>query len=127
MRYSDEAHNRIMALLERRMKDFLRSDWGGMDSWKRSAARLAHKAYDEAKFVEYIQSLGGSLVENPYPPRDDDVDDDEWDDLCERRLQEIEAQTGMFPSYLPHQCGRYRACLLPHDLVARILVLGMFP
>lgn len=127
MRYGDKAHNEIMALLERRMKDFLRSDWGGMSEWERCFARMDNRSYDEERFVEYIRSLGGSLIEDPYPPPNDEIDDDEWDKYSERNLQEIEARTGMFPSYLPHSCGPYKGCLLPHDLVARILILGTFP
>lgn len=98
-----------------------------MSDWERCFTKMDNRMYDEARFAEYILSLGGSLIKNPYPPSNDEVSDDEWDEISERNLMEIEAQTGMFPSYLPNRCGEYQGCLLPHDLVEKILVLGTFP
>ena len=127
MRYSDSAMNKVMALLEKKTEEFRSIGQccnGRSSKW---SDIYNPKNYDENKYKEYIGSLGGHLFENPYPNDNDGLDDEEWDALCDRRLSEIEAVTEMFPVLLPHRCCNYQACLLPHDLVDKILVLGMFP
>lgn len=118
MRYSDEILNKIMPLLEKKMEGF-RARWSGFE---------VPGVYDEDKFRKYIHSVGGSLVmEDFYPENDDDMDDGEWDRLCDHHSIKMEERTGMFPVLLPHRCGRYVGCLLPHELVSKILALGFFP
>lgn len=117
MKYSDEILNKVMPLLEERMEGFKTGrtifDSEGM--------------YDEKRFLEYVNSLGGSLVEDFYPKDDDDMDDGEWDRHCDHHWIKMEERTGMFPVLLPHECGRYVGCLLPHELVGKVLALGFFP
>jgi len=117
MKYSDEILNKIMPLLENKMEGFRTGrkyfDPEGM--------------YDERRFREYIHSVGGSMMEDFYPEDDENVDDEEWDRRCDHHWIKIEEHTGMFPVLLPHQCGRYVGCLLPHGLVSKILALGFFP
>lgn len=119
MKYSDAALNLVMALLEKKMKEFRNPGWTAWDDYD--------KKWDVEGIRTYIENLGGSLFENPYPPQSDSMDDEEWEALCDRRLAEIEAETGMFPVLLPHRCGKYQACLLPGETVGRILALRMFP
>lgn len=129
MKYSDKNLNQIMPILEDKMKSFrtgltIIDLFAGTDPQSPLRTGLL---YDEKRFLKYMRSLGGSLVEDFYPEDDDDMDDEEWDRHCDHHWIKMEERTGMFPVLLPHQCGRYKGCLLPHELVDRILVLGFFP
>lgn len=117
MRYSDETLNKVMPILEEKMEGFR----------TRRSYFDPQGMYDEDEFRKYIHSVGGSLVEDFYPEENEDLDDGEWDRLCDHHWIKMEERTGMFPVLLPHRCGKYRGCLLPHELVSKILALGFFP
>lgn len=85
----------------------------------------------DARFVEYIRSLGGLLVKEDYIYFDDGdlvfEDEAKWVELFEKHLSEIEAKTGMIPFVLYFPLEGYEGCLLPRDLAEKVLLLGTFP
>lgn len=129
MRYSEELLDKLMSIFHKKTQEFLNPDWHKLSEWERCISGMSDRKWSVQRLQNYIESIGGSLVEDPYPQREDklEIDDDEWEKLCVKERKKLADETGMFPLLLPQQMGGYRACLLPPEFVDKVLVLGEFP
>lgn len=129
MRYSEELLEKLMSIFFKKMQEFLNPDWHKWSEWEKCASGIFERKWSVRRLRNYIESVGGSLVEDPYPQREDrfDMHDDEWGDLCIEERKKLADETGMFPLIFPQQIGRYRACLLPPEFVDKVFFLGEFP
>jgi len=122
----------MMDLCEERVND-LRKDISSNDNLSQ-------------KWWCYLKSIGATLLKRDqiFPKRSettDDMEDEDYNKLCDEFLKDLSNKTGMFPCYMINEVKRNKPIfsinqsgliqwdgfLLPMNTAEKILTLGFFP
>lgn len=86
--------------------------------------------YRTNEWLAYLESIGAVLVENMFPPHEEDEPEEEWEKRCDEYVDAMAKETGMFPVYMPRRGKlktKFKGFLIPNELANKILVLNSFP